>query len=54
MPEVPDSGKHHGQSQAVCRLYDLLVANRASGLDDGRCPCLGDLLNSVGEGEERI
>ena len=54
VPEVPDPGEDHGQSQAVCGFDDFLVANGTSGLDDGGGSYFGDLFDAVGEGEERI
>jgi hypothetical protein len=54
VPEVPNAGKYHGQPVPVGGFDDLLIAYRASGLNNRRCSSLGNLLNSVGKREERI
>src|SRR3979411_377517 len=54
MSKVPYASKDHGQPQPIRSLYDLLIAHRASGLDNGRSSRFGDLLDAVREGKESI
>src|ERR1700722_926628 len=54
VPEVPDSGKNHGASQAVRGLDHLGVADRATGLNNGRGAGLGDGFKAIREREKGI
>src|SRR5450755_5120797 len=54
VPEMPDTGKDHGQPQAVGGFDDLLVADGASGLNDGSGAGFGDFLHAVRKGEKGI
>ena len=51
---MPDAGEDHGQTQAVGGFDDLLVADRAAGLNDGGGAGSGDLFDSVGKGEKGV
>src|ERR1700675_1697974 len=54
MSEVSYPSKDHSQPQPVRSLDDLLIAHRASGLDNRGSPRSGDLLDAVREGKESI
>jgi hypothetical protein len=54
VPEMPYAGENHGHAVAVGRLDYLLVANRASGLNDGGCAGFGDFLDAIREREEGV
>src|SRR4051794_25332927 len=52
--EVARAGEVHGDSCPAGRLDDLLVADRAAGLDHSGDAGLQQQLEPVGEGEERV
>jgi len=54
VPEEPAAGEDHGQAVFVGGLDDLLVADRAAGLDDGPHPGLRRSVDPVPEGEEGV
>src|SRR6266481_5741129 len=54
MSEVPHPGKDHSQPQPVRSRDDLLIAHRASGLDNRGSPHFGNFLDPVREGEKSI
>lgn len=54
MPEMSNPGENHGHAQAVGGFNHLLIAYRASRLNDGGCPCPGDFLDAIRKGEEGI
>src|SRR5581483_2126243 len=54
MPEMADAGEDHGKAQPVGGFDDFLVADGASGLNDGGGAGFGDLFDAVGEWEEGV
>ena len=54
MPEMAHTGEDHGEAGSVGRRDHIGVAHRAARLDHRGRPGLGDHLQPVGEGEERI
>src|SRR5581483_3918856 len=52
--EVADAGKNHCQTEAVGRVDDFRMANRAARLDNGRGTSVGDFLNAIGKREESV
>ncbi len=49
MKEVPYAGKHHGQIEFVRRRNDLVIADRAPGLNNGGDAMLGTRFYAIGE-----
>ena len=54
MSEESMTGEQHGDAASVGFVNDLLVANGAAGLNNGRSPCFGSLLKTVLEWEKCI
>ena len=54
MSKMSDTGKDHGDAVLVGRIDRILVADRATWLDDGLDAGLGDFLDIVSEWEEGI
>ena len=54
MSEMADSGEDHRQPSLVGRGDDFLVAHAAAGLDHGNRTIVGDDVEPVAEGEERV
>jgi hypothetical protein len=54
VPEMPNSGENHRQTEPVGGFNDLRIAQRASRLDDGRGPGFRNFFDAVGEGKERV
>ena len=54
VPEHPNPGEGHGHALLVGRRDDLLVADRAAGLDHRRGARRHGLQQAVGEGEESL
>ena len=54
MPEMPYPGKDHRDAAFIRGLDNLLIGNRASGLDDGRDPVFGGQDDSVFFGKEGV
>jgi len=52
--EVADAGEDHGEVEAIGGGDDVLVADRASGLDDGGGSGLGYGFESIGKGKEGV
>ena len=52
--EVPDACKSHCYVIVVRRLNNLIIAHRASRLDDRGCACFHGLDQAVGEREEGV
>lgn len=52
--KVADAGKNHRQIKTIGRLDDLLVADRAPRLNDGRGTSFGDFLDAIGERKESV
>jgi hypothetical protein len=54
MAEVADAGEDHGDSEFVGGGDHFLIADRASGLDDGGGSRSGDRFQAIGKGEESV
>src|SRR5215469_11893532 len=54
MTEMTHSSENHRHSKSVSGGDDLLVTNRASGLDYRGSSGFGDLLDSIGEREKGV
>src|ERR1039458_1769306 len=54
MPKMPHPGEDHSQSQPVRGVDRLLVAYRASRLNNGGSPSFGDFLDAVRKGKKSI
>src|SRR5262249_9639547 len=54
VPELPPVGEEHRQPELIAGRDHLGVALRAAGLDDGRDPGLGGVLDVVCEREESV
>ena len=52
--EQPDAAERHGDAVLVAGVNDLLVADGAAGLDDGRHAGAAGTLDVVAKGEERV
>lgn len=52
--EVPNTRENHCDTQAISGLNDLLVTDRATGLNDRRGAGFGDFLNAVGKREKGV
>jgi hypothetical protein len=54
MSEVSLSGEDHGDVMFICSLYDFVVSDGSSGLDDGFDACVCGDVNGVSEGEKCV
>lgn len=54
MPKMSDTGEDHGDAVLVGGVNGILVADRATWLDDGLDASLGNLLDIIGKWEEGI
>ena len=54
MTEMANAGEDDRHSRGFCGLQAFRVADRTTGMDHGRDPCLRSDLNRIGKGEERI
>lgn len=54
MAEMAFAGEDHSKGVAICHTDGLFVADRATGLDNGRHACFGRRLDTISEGEVGI
>ena len=54
MPEMPHTCEYHGEARSVGGGDHVAVTHRAARLDHRGRPGLGNRLEAVGEGKERV
>ena len=54
MAKMAHAGEYHGEASLICRRDDILIAQGATGLDDGGGTCLRGSNQAIGEGKEGI